>query len=328
MRFQWPSGFVRVPDQPWAVSPLEELASKYDTVEAHGWYRNLDLTIEQLVDYVRPGQIVVDYSGGTGILVDRLLQRVPDLDVGFVIVDASPKFLRLALEKLGGDERVALRWLEYIKSERRLLLVEEVLDQLAERGVDGLVSTNAIHLYYDLSDTLRSWHKVLHEGARVFVQSGNIANPDAAEGDWIIDETVGTIHEAAMAIVREDDEFAAYRGAVDDRERMRKYDALRNRYFLPVRPLDFYTGELEGAGFRIESVETRSVTARVDEWYEFLSVYHEGVLGWVGGLAKIDGEPATDAAIADRKKLIRAAMSRTFQGDEFHAGWTYITCQR
>jgi SAM-dependent methyltransferase len=328
MRFQWPTDFVRVPDQPWTESPLETLASKYDTVEAHGWYRNLDLTIDQLAGYVRPGQILIDYSGGTGILVDRLLQRVPDLDAGIVIVDSSPKFLRLALEKFDGDERVAFRRLEYLKTERRLQLVEEVLGQLVDRGVDGLVSSNAIHLYYDIPDTLRSWHRVLRHGARVFVQSGNIANPDAPEGDWIIDETVGTIHRTAMAIVLEDDAFATYRGVVGDQERMTKYDDLRNKYFLPVRPLGFYTGALEDAGFRLESVELRSVAARVDEWYDFLSVYHEGVLGWVGGLEKIEGKPATDAAIADRKTLMRAAMDRIFESDEFHACWTYITCRR
>jgi len=325
---RWPTDFVRLPDQPWSSSPLEELASKYDTVESHGWYRNLDLTLEQLERSVEPGQVIIDYSGGTGILVDRLLERVPDLDAGFVIVDASPKFLRLAVEKLGADERVAYRWLEYVKAERRLLLVEEVLDQLAARGVDGLVSTNAVHLYYDLPETLRSWHTVLREGARVFVQSGNIANPDAADGDWIIDETVGAIHRAAMVIVGADDRWAAYRGALADSERMQRYDALRDKYFLPVRPLAFYTGALSEAGFEIEKVETRSVVARVDEWFDFLSVYHEGVLGWVGGVEKIEGESASDAAVEDRVQLIRAAMERVFEGDEFSAGWTYVTCRR
>ncbi len=77
---------------------MEELALKYDTVEDHGWYRNLDRTVEDLTKFLGPDHVVVDYSGGTGILVDRLLQEIRERRFGVLIVDASPKFLRLALE--------------------------------------------------------------------------------------------------------------------------------------------------------------------------------------------------------------------------------------
>ena len=71
----------------------------YDTVENHGSYSNLDYTVEQIGEYVRKGDILIDYSGGTGILAKRLLDRLGSKEVGIVIVDSSPKFLRLALEK-------------------------------------------------------------------------------------------------------------------------------------------------------------------------------------------------------------------------------------
>ena len=105
------------------------------------------------------------------------------LDCSLKIVDASPKFLRVALSKLGDDERVAYRLIAYVKEERRLQTVQEVVDQsLLERGVDWISSTNAIHLYYDLEDTLRSWKQVLRSGGRAFVQSGNIRNPAFLSG--------------------------------------------------------------------------------------------------------------------------------------------------
>lgn len=324
MAFRWPEAFARVPDQPWAHQPLEELALKYDSVERHGWYRNLEPTLDQLEAHLAAGQVLVDYSGGTGILVDRLLKRRPDLDAGFVIVDASPKFLRLALEKLGADERLAFRWIRFLRDERRLETVDEVLPDFA---ADALVSTNAIHLYYDLPGTLRSWQRVLKPGAKVFVQSGNIDNPDAGEGEWIIDETVEAIHRAAMEIARADDRFAAYRAGLDDAERMAKYDALRAKYFLPVRPLAFYVDALEAAGFRVEAKDHRPIEADVQEWYDFLAVYHDGVLGWLGGAEKIEGAPPADAAVRDRLALIRLAMDRLFGGAaEFRACWTYLTC--
>ena len=120
-----------------------------------------------------------------------------------MIVDSSPKFLRVALERFRDDERVAFRRLRYLKDEKRLELLEEVRRPRAFRA-DAIVSTNAIHLYYDLEDTLRSWARVLEPGGRVFVNSGNVRNPSARPNEWIIDETVYVIHEVATGIVRTD----------------------------------------------------------------------------------------------------------------------------
>ncbi|HUH14341.1 MAG TPA: class I SAM-dependent methyltransferase, partial [Gaiellaceae bacterium] len=237
----WPPGFARVPDEDWVREPPETLALKYDTVQDHGWYRNLDRTVADLREDLRAGDILLDYSGGTGILAGRLLEEVPERGFGILIVDASAKFLRVALEKLGGHERVAFRLIRYLKAERRLETVQEVVGrELVERGVDAVASTNAIHLYYDLEDTLRSWHDLLRPGRRAFVQSGNIGVAELPEDAWIIDETVEAIHAAAVALVRESDEWAAYRGVLDDERRTAAYDGVRRKLFLPVRPLDHY----------------------------------------------------------------------------------------
>ena len=148
VHFSWPEGFCRVPDEDWTHQAVDRLALKYDTVEDHGWYRNLDRTVRDLRTYLQPGHLVMDYSGGTGILAARLLEEIPERRFGILIVDSSPKFLRLALEKLGRHRRIAFRLIRYLKKERRLQLVEDVLDStLLERGVDAVISTNAIHLY-------------------------------------------------------------------------------------------------------------------------------------------------------------------------------------
>jgi len=71
-----------------------------------------------------------------------------------------------------------------------------------------------------------------------------------------------------------------------------------------------------------------TIPARVDQWYDFLSVYHEGVLGWVGGAEKITGSPTPQRAIEDRLSLMRASLQRMFSGQStFGASWTYITCE-
>jgi hypothetical protein len=93
-----------------------------------------------------------------------------------------------------------------------------------------------------------------------------------------------------------------------------------------VRPLDFYLRELERAGFRLDEVSARTIEARVDDWFEFLGAYHEAVLGWVGGSARVDGRAADEAAVRDRLALIRHAMDMLFGGrPAFQCCWTYIS---
>jgi SAM-dependent methyltransferase len=326
--FRWPAGFARIPDEDWTRQPLDTFGLAYDTVEQHGWYRNLDPTVEDLVRHLEARQILVDYSGGTGILLDRLLLRIFDRPVGMLIADSSPKFLRVGVDKFAGDERVAFRLLHWLKEERRLQLLDEALGpELSARGVDVIASTNAIHLYRDLPETLASWARVLRPGGRVFVQSGNIRNPSARPTEWILDETVWTIHEVATGLVRNDPRYAAYRPLLDDEARMRAHLEYRDRVFLPVRALDYYVRALEGAGFTIESVTARTIDAGVDDWFEFLSAYHEAVLGWVGGSMKVDGRPADAEAVRDRLALIRHAMETLFGGrPAFRCCWTYINC--
>ncbi|MBM75462.1 MAG: hypothetical protein CMK59_08665 [Proteobacteria bacterium] len=326
----WPIDFPTVPIEDWTELPLEELAMKYDTVEEHGWYDNLDHTVDQIVQAHGSEAWVLDYSGGTGILSDRILKRAQDAAPNLLIVDSSPKFLRLALEKLKDNPKVAYRLIRYLKSERRLEQLDEVLPELIyKRGMDSVVSTNAVHLYYRLSQTVKSWYDVLKSDGHVFVQSGNIRNPESDPNSWIIDETVGKIHEMAMRLVQEQDEYKMFRPMLNDAAYMAVHDNLRNKYFIPVRPLSYYRDALLEVGFQINNIEVRSIQARVDQWYGFLEVYHEGVLGWVGGAQKITGKAISEETLALRKELIWRSMQRIFDEQPFfEASWTYITAQK
>jgi hypothetical protein len=317
----------RIPDEEWVTQPVDAFGLHYDTVENHGWYRNLDLTVEQLAGDLAEGQVLIDYSGGTGILLDRLRLRIFDRQVGMLIVDSSPKFLRVAVDRFRSDERVAFRRLLYLKEERRLQYVDEVLPP--GFAADALVSTNAIHLYDDLENTLLAWGRVLRAGAKVRVNSGNLRNPRAEPNEWIIDETVYVVHEVATGIVRTDPQYAAYRPVLDDEERMRAYLDYRDRVFLAPRPLEEYLDALRSTGFEIDDVTERTIEASVEEWYEFLAAYADAVLGWVGGTVKVDGEAASDEASADRLRLLRDSLGVIFGGrPTFRCCWTYITATR
>jgi len=324
--FDW-GGLERIPDESWVSQPADAFGLHYDTVENHGWYRNLDLTVEQLAQDLGDGQILIDYSGGTGILLDRLRLKIGDRPIGMVIVDSSPKFLRIALERFRSDERVAFRRLRYLKEERRLQYVHEVLPPGFR--ADALASTNAIHLYDELESTLRAWTRVLRPGAMARINSGNIRNPRAGENEWIIDDTVYLAHEAASGIVRADERYAPYRAVLDDEERLRAYLGYRDRVFLAPRPLEYYLDVLRAAGFEVAEVAERTIEAEVEEWYEFLAAYADAVLGWVGGSAKVDGEGASDEAAADRLRLLRESLAVVFGGrSTFDCCWTYISARR
>ena len=206
--------------------------------------------------------------------------------------------------------------------------LDEVLGAaLVERGVDVIVSTNAVHLYPDLADTVSSWLRALRPGGHVLINSGNIRNPRARRSEWILDETVWVVGDLAEGLVRTDPAYAAYLPELADTERMKAHAAYRDRVFLHPRPLEHYLETLELAGLKVESVREASIEARVDDWYELLSTYHDAVLGWVGGTEKVDGAAPSPAAVADRLALIRHAMDVLFHGrPTFQACWTYVTC--
>jgi len=103
--FAWPADFVRVPDEDWTRQPVDRFGLNYDDVGNHGWYKNLEPTIAQVLSALEPGEPA-----------RRLLQRDRDPDPGgysrgsairsgILNVDASPKFLRVAVEAFQGDER-------------------------------------------------------------------------------------------------------------------------------------------------------------------------------------------------------------------------------
>jgi SAM-dependent methyltransferase len=251
-----------------------------------------------------------------------------DTRAGAVIVDSSPKFLRVAMEKFRDDPDVGLRVLRFLKPERRLERLHEVLGpELVERGVDAIVSTNAIHLYPDLADTAAAWLRSLRPGGYVLINSGNIRNPRARSSEWILDETVWVVGDLAEGLVRTEPAYAAYRADLDDAERMAAHAAFRDKVFHLPRSLDFYLETFELAGLKVESVREASIEARVNEWYELLVTYSDAVLGWVGGTEKIDGAAASEQALEDRLQLMRHAMDVLFHGrPTFQACWTYITC--
>jgi SAM-dependent methyltransferase len=326
-RFEWPPDFDQVLAEPWASAPVDPAGERYAAMASHRWYSNLELTREQLAKALRAGDLLVDYSGGTGILARQVLDQIPG--VGVLIVDASPRFLRVALEQLRREPRVAFRLLHFLSDHQRLQRLDEAVGApLLMRGVDAIVSTNAVHLYTDLENTFRAWWRTLRPGGRVFIQSGEIRNPDGRPGEWLISDVMDQVREVARRIAAEDRRYEPYRSVLADSERMGRYDALYRKVFLPVRSVREYQEALTSAGFSLSSIDTRSIEVGALEWYQASSVYPD-LLAWVGGSPKVDGHPPSPAAMKDRLDLLKQAFLTVFRGKEVFSGtWTYFTAQR
>lgn len=114
----WPTDFQRVPDEGWTRQPPDDFGRQYDRVGNHGWYKNLEPIVAQVLATLDDDDILIDYSSGTGILARRILPAL-GRRVGVLNVDASPNFLRIALDNFADDERVAYRLLRVIARCRR-----------------------------------------------------------------------------------------------------------------------------------------------------------------------------------------------------------------
>ena len=79
--------------------------------------------------------------------------------------------------------------------------------------------------------------RALKPGGRVFINSGNLRNPRAEAGEWILDETVWVINDLAESLVRSDPSTRSTGRSLDDAERMRAARQHRDRVFLKPRPL-------------------------------------------------------------------------------------------
>ena len=327
--FAWPEGCMPVPAETWTTEPPDETGLAYDAVDRHSWYGNLDQTVADVAAVLRDGDILVDYSGGTGILVDRLKWRVPASAFGTLIVDSSAAYLRVAIDKFRGDPSVGVRLLRSLRDEGRLQRLDEVLEPaLATRGVDAITCANSIHLYADLPDVIDSWRRILRPGGTLLINSGNIRNPRAAANEWIPDETVWSVADLAEGIVRSDPRYVDYRPLLEDKVRLKAHAARRDKVFLAPRPLDHYLEALRAGGFTVTSVREAAVSTGVDDWFEFLTPHHGAVLGWFGGTSEVDGVDSSSAAVADRLRLMREAIDLLFaQRPSFQACWTYITCR-
>jgi ubiquinone/menaquinone biosynthesis C-methylase UbiE len=309
-------------------SDVTEFALGYDMVKNHTWYDNLNYLVDLSKEYFNEDNFIMDYSCGTGIFPERLLKSTVSCP-RILMMDSSPKYLKLSYDKFGGNYKFYFRLMKYLKEESRLQTIDESMGDTYKELLDGIICTNAIHLYPTISDTMKSWSDILVKGGKLLINSGNILNPSMDVESKLIDQTVEDISKISFDIVKSEPKYSKYLDLIDNFEYINKHNELRKKYFLPIRPIDFYTDELLKNGFKITEVKTINIDAKVDEWFDFLKVYHEGVIGWVGGSKKITGIEPTEQEINERIEIIRLSLNKMFNGqNNFKSCWNYIICEK
>ena len=318
----------KIIDKSFLKSDVTDFALGYDKVKNHTWYDNLNYLVELSKEYFNEDDFIMDYSCGTGIFPERLLKSTVSCP-RILMMDSSPKYLKLSYDKFGRNYKFYFRLMKYLKEENRLQTIDESMGGTYKELLDGIICTNAIHLYPNISETIKSGNDILVKGGKLLINSGNILNPSMDIESKLIDQTVEEISKISFDIVKSEPKYSKYLDLIDNFEYISKHDELRKKYFLPIRPIDFYTDELVKNGFKITEVKTINIDARVDEWFDFLKVYHEGVIGWIGGSKKITNIEPTEQELNDRIEIIRLSLNKMFNSqNNFKACWNYIICDK
>ena len=287
----------------------------------------------QLAAHLRDGDMLMDYSGGTGILLDRLRLRIFERPVGALIVDASAKFLRVAHEKYARRpaRRAAPAALHHARRSACSRSTRCCGPEIYERRVDAIAAVNAIHLYPDLdevADGVGARAAARRQGVHQLRQPAQPARGEA--GEWILDETVWVINDLAEGLVRSDPRYAQYRPVLDDTERMRAHAAHarpRVPQAAPARVLHRRADARGPDGHRRRRGDDRRRRRRVVRAHDGLP-RRRARLGRRQRRSSTGAEP-TPEAVEDRLAIMRHAIDTIFGGREtFNACWTYITAEK
>lgn len=325
----WPQGYDRIPDEDWLRRPVDESAMRYDKHGANAFRRNWDPTVAQVLTVLDESKVLLDYSCGTGLFAESLLQHVTH-PARIINVDVSPKYLRLVADKFRHDDRVSLRLQKRVDTEGQFQCVDEVVgDVFLNRGIDILTSTNAVHLYPNIADTFQSWHRVLRRDGLALVSTGDMSNPKRPGSDWRLHDTVAAVSEFAREVVRTEARFEKYRHIIDDTAVMSAYEEMRRRVYPPIKPIDLYLDALSEAGLKPLHHFEGWIDISTAELTDALLPYHDVILGWIGGSQHVEGKLPSQGALRDRFFLIKYCVDKFYAAQHnFRCPWTYITCRK
>ncbi|MBI1934871.1 methyltransferase [Candidatus Woesearchaeota archaeon] len=279
----------------------------HEAVANSSWIKDI---LNELSAIVRPkikdGDIIVDFGAGTGTSAMLLLNHFGK-KISLWLVDNSQSWLGKAYELLNGFQNIRYFILE--KKGGSYMTLAEIV---GNNTVDHVVSANTFHLVPDVEEVFIGIADALKKGGTFTFQTGNFIREHRPEGCLMIDDTVKSVHDTALEIVRTNNRFKSYRKGLD--RRIEFEEAQRKFVFPEPRHIDFYLGALKKSGFRYQNPTYIPVKVRYDDWLNFLRVkrLQAGILPEIG---RKEPSPAEEE---DRDALITMGALKLFKDLELN----------
>lgn len=290
--------------KPWRPDkPTSKGATAFhEAVFNSSWLKDI---LHELVAIVKPkikkGDIVVDFGAGTGTSSILLLKYL-EQEINLWLVDNSQSWLGKAYELLKVFPNV-----EYFILEKRGNTYATLSETVGNEVVDHVISANTVHLIHDINEVFSGISLALKKGGTFTFQTGNFLRKNRPEGALMIDDTVKTVHDIAIDIVRTDPRFAIYRKGLNERIGIEE----PQRKFVFPEPMDikFYLDALKESGFEFQTPLYSPVKVMYSDWLNFLRVkrLQAGVLPEIGGR---DPSPKEEG---DRDALITRGALKLFK---------------
>ena len=290
--------------KPWRPDkPTSKGADAFhEAVVESTWLKDiLHELVKILQSKIRKGDVVVDFGAGTGTSAMFLLKHL-EQNINLWLVDNSQSWLGKAYDILNEFPNVGYFILGK-KGNTYATLAETVGNEV----VDHVVSANTVHLIPDINEVFTGIALALKKCGTFTFQTGNFIRKGRPEGALMIDDTIKTVHDSALEIVRTAPEFAGYRKGLD--KRIEAEEPQRKFVFPEPRPIEFYLSALKQAGFNHQTPIYIPVKVRYSDWLNFLRVkrLQAGILPEIGGK---DPSPQEEE---DRDALITTSALKLFK---------------
>ena len=290
--------------KPWIPDkPASKGATAFHEAVANSSWLQDDLY--ELVKIVRSkihkGDTVVDFGAGTGSSAILLLKYLKK-EINLWLVDNSQSWMAKAYEILNKFPNIKFFILEK-KGNQYVTLAETIGNGVA----DHVISANTVHLIPDLKETFSGIALALKNGGTFTLQTANLLREDRPEGTLMIDDTVKSVHDIAIDIIRTEPQFESYRESLN--ERIKSEEAQRKFVFPDPRPIEVYLKALTEAGFEPQEPICILIKITYKDWLNFLRVkrLQAGIIPEIGGK-----EPSPKEE-EDRDRLITISALKLFK---------------
>ncbi|WP_445664783.1 class I SAM-dependent methyltransferase [Fodinibius sp. AD559] len=126
------------------------------------WQKYLDHTHQRLLNYIEvdPSDIILDPSGGTGLLTQKLIDQNYSFD-RFVVNDPSDKMLAIARQRLSGKSSISFD-------------NQKVQDlSYPQNYFTKIICLNSFHFYEKQQQVLNQFYNILKPSGKLYILDWN-----------------------------------------------------------------------------------------------------------------------------------------------------------